>query len=256
VRYAQNKSAGQAIVTAIFADGSTAEGHALVGCDGAGSAVRRQMLGDKPPRYSGYTAWRGIADLELKDSTPGESWGKGMRFGFFPLHDGRAYWFATRNAPAAHKFGTNMRHQLLDWFGDWHEPIGDLIRQTPETEILLNDIYDRNPVKNWCDGNVIILGDAAHPTTPNLGQGGCMAIEDAVTLGKALAAESDLATAFAACNRQRHDRTASLVLRARRIGAVGQWSSAPAIVLRTFLMRTLGARMQTRELDAVIGYRV
>lgn len=252
----EQAASGQGLVRATFDDGTVAEGSALVGCDGAGSAVRRQMLGDKPPRYSGYTAWRGIAQLELKDSTPGESWGKGMRFGFFPLHDGRAYWFATRNAPAAHNFGSSIRDQLLQWFGDWHEPIRDLIRHTPETEILRNDLYDRDPVKNWCDGNVIILGDAAHPTTPNLGQGGCMAIEDAVALGKALAAESDVATAFAACNRQRYERTASLVLRARRIGAVGQWSSTPAVALRNFLMRKLGARMQMRELDAVIGYRV
>lgn len=256
VRYEKQKSAGHTNVTAVFADGSTAEGNALIGCDGAGSAVRRQMLGNKPPRYSGYTAWRGIAELELKDSTPGESWGKGMRFGFFPLHDGRAYWFATRNAPVAHNFGGNMRNQLVEWFGDWHEPIADLVRHTPESEILRNDLYDRDPVKNWCDGNVMILGDAAHPTTPNLGQGGCMAIEDAVALGRTMAAESAVAAAFTACNRQRYERTAELVLKARRIGKVGQWSSAPAVALRNFLMRTLGARMQARELDAVIGYRV
>lgn len=252
----QQTQGGQGKVKAIFADGTMAEGDALVGCDGAGSAVRRQMLSDSPPRYSGYTAWRGIANLELKDSTPGESWGKGMRFGFFPLHDGRAYWFATRNAPPAHNFGDNIGKQLVDWFGNWHDPIADLVRHTPETEILHNDLYDRDPVKNWCDNKVIILGDAAHPTTPNLGQGGCMAIEDAVSLGKALLVEKSVADAFEVCNRQRYARTAELVLKARRIGRVGQWASTPAVALRNFLMRTLGARMQMRELDAVIGYRV
>lgn len=246
----------QTSVVARFADGSSATGNALIGCDGAASAVRRQLLGDKPPRYSGYTAWRGIAQLELKDSTPGESWGKGMRFGFFPLHDGRVYWFATRNAPAAAVFGGSLQANLLEWFGDWHEPIGRLIRHTPEAEILRNDLYDRDPVKKWCDGNVMILGDAAHPTTPNLGQGGCMAIEDAVALGKALTVSIDITAAFKSCNEQRSARTAALVLKARRIGAVGQWSSTPAVVLRNFLMRTLGARLQTRELDAVVGYRV
>jgi 2-polyprenyl-6-methoxyphenol hydroxylase-like FAD-dependent oxidoreductase len=256
VRYEQTAAAGQTTVRAVFSDGTIAEGNALIGCDGAGSAVRRQLLGEKPARYSGYTAWRGIAQLELKDSTPGESWGKGMRFGFFPLHDGRAYWFATRNAPAGKNFSGSAQANLLEWFGDWHAPIGELIRHTPETEILRNDLYDRDPVKNWCDGNVMILGDAAHPTTPNLGQGGCMAIEDAVALGKALAAEASVSAAFAACNRQRYARTATLVLKARRIGAVGQWSSMPAVALRNFLMRTVGARLQTRELDAVVGYRV
>lgn len=255
-RYMQGSRDGANKVTAFFSDGTSAEGDALIGCDGAGSAVRRSMLGDQPPRYSGYTAWRGVADLELKDSTPGESWGNGMRFGFFPLPEGRVYWFATRNAPAGFDFGENQRNQLIDWFGDWHDPVANLIRQTPASEILHNDIYDRDPVKNWCDGNVILLGDAAHPTTPNLGQGGCMAIEDAVVLGKALAAHNDIESAFSACNATRQKRTAELVLKARRIGAVGQWSFGPAVALRNFLMRTLGARLQTRELDAIIGYKV
>lgn len=255
-RYARSNSNDTNSVTAFFSDGTSVEGDALIGCDGAGSAVRRMMLGDQPPRYSGYTAWRGVARLELNDSTPGESWGRGMRFGFFPLHDGRVYWFATRTAPAGSNFGENLREQLLTWFGDWHDPVANLIRQTPAAEILHNDIYDRDPVKNWCDGNVIILGDAAHPTTPNLGQGGCMAIEDAVVLGKTLAGHDDVASAFSECNALRQKRTAELVLKARRIGAVGQWSFGPAVLLRNFLMRTIGARLQTRELDAIIGYKV
>ena len=243
-------------VGAIFADGSTAEADALVACDGAGSNARKVMLGNKAPRYSGYTAWRGISDFQLTEPMPGESWGKGMRFGFFPLHDGRAYWFATRNARAETVYKGNIRDNLLEWFGDWHKPIGDLIRHTPEKEILRNDLYDRDPVHNWCDGNVILLGDAAHPTTPNLGQGGCMAIEDAATLGKCLTAETNIAAAFATCNKLRHERAAQLVLKARRIGAVGQWSWTPAIALRNFLMRAIGQRMQLRELDSIIGYRV
>lgn len=243
-------------VRAIFADGTQAEGDALVGCDGTGSNVRKIMLGDRAPRYAGYTAWRGIAHLRLADPTPGESWGRGQRFGFFPLQDGRAYWFATRNSRANNQFLGNTRENLLHWFHGWHDPIVALLENTPESEILHNDLYDREPVNNWCDGNVIILGDAAHPTTPNLGQGGCMAIEDAVALGKALADGNDIASAFAACNATRRRRTSELVLKARRIGAIGQWSFRPAIALRNFLLRHLSQKAQLRELDAVIGYRI
>ncbi|MFO1469745.1 MAG: FAD-dependent monooxygenase [Turneriella sp.] len=243
-------------VCAIFADGTQAEGDALVGCDGAGSQVRKTMLGDQPPRYAGYTAWRGIAHLRLTDPTPGETWGQGQRFGFFPLHDERAYWFATRNCPANSQFPGQMKENLLQWFRGWHDPVVALIENTADAELLRNDIYDRDPVSNWCDGNVIILGDAAHPTTPNLGQGGCMAIEDAVALRKALSAHNDIAAAFAACNAARRKRTAELVRKARRIGAVGQWSFKPAVALRNFLLRHLSQKAQLRELDAVIGYRV
>lgn len=243
-------------VRAIFADGTHAEGDALVGCDGTGSNVRKIMLGDRAPRYSGYTAWRGIAHLRLSDPTPGESWGRGQRFGFFPLQDGRAYWFATRNCAANTQFSGNTRENLLHWFRGWHDPIVALLENTPESEILHNDLYDREPVTNWCDGNVIILGDAAHPTTPNLGQGGCMAIEDAVALGKTLADGNGIASAFAACNATRRRRTSELVLKARRIGAIGQWSFRPAVALRNFLLRHLSQKAQLRELDAVIGYRV
>ena len=243
-------------VRAVFADGTQAEGDALVGCDGAGSNVRKTMLGDKPPRYSGYTAWRGIADLRLSDTTPGESWGHGQRFGYFPLQDGRAYWFATRSCPANTQYAGSAKDNLLQWFRGWHEPVVALIQNTAGHEILHNDLYDRDPVANWCDGNVIILGDAAHPTTPNLGQGGCMAIEDAVALGKALSSHDEIAAAFTACNAMRRKRTANLVLKARRIGAVGQWSFKPAVALRNFLLRHLSEKAQLRELDAVIGYRV
>jgi 2-polyprenyl-6-methoxyphenol hydroxylase-like FAD-dependent oxidoreductase len=244
-------------VTALFADGATARGDLLIGADGLHSAVRAQLFGAAPPRYAGYTAWRAVAPFDHARLTPGETMGRGARFGMAPVSGGRAYWYATLNTPAGGRDPEGGRKRaLLEIFRGWHAPIEALIEATDEATILRNDIYDRVPLPYWSVGRVTLLGDAAHPMTPNLGQGACQALEDAVVLADALKQGGDIAAALRAYQSRRIDRTAALVRQARQIGGVGQWSNPLACRLRDVLMKYIVARVQDRQLERIAGYVV
>ena len=182
-------------VVARFANGREECGDLLVGADGLHSVVRAQLRGNGLPRYAGYTAWRAVVEPKeelLPWGTGFESWGRGARFGCAHIGDGRVYWFATANAPEGEKDGppgdlTGAKAKLLHLFSRWHRPVADLVEAAEEGTILRTDIYDREPLgERWGEGKVTLLGDAAHPMTPNLGQGACQAIEDAVVLARCL----------------------------------------------------------------------
>src|SRR5262249_16464657 len=150
------------------------------------------------PIYAGYTAWRAVASFDhiAVGDMWGESWGRGVRLGIAPLRNDQVYWFATKNAPESEKdVAGQVKPELLRLFGDWHAPIRALIEATDESKILRNDIYDLEPLPRWTDGRVALLGDAAHATTPNMGQGACQALEDAVVLGQCLRPDVDVVTA-------------------------------------------------------------
>ena len=232
-------------VRALFADGTTSEwADGLIGADGIRSAVRETTLADGPAIYRGYVAWRGVATFDAGDQFVGESWGRGMRFGCIPLGRGRVGWWATSNynprrlAEVLAMPAAEWKKDLLRRFGSAHKPIPDLIAATTEDLLLCNPLNDR-PLsairRPWGDGPVTLLGDAAHPSTPNLGQGGCMAIEDAAVLSHAMAAIPKVATAFRVYEMTRRERTARIVLESRRMGAAGQWQNPIACAIRNWL---------------------
>jgi 2-polyprenyl-6-methoxyphenol hydroxylase-like FAD-dependent oxidoreductase len=244
-------------VTAQFADGTTASGDLLIGADGLHSAVRAQLFGARPPRYAGYTAWRAIAPFDHARLTPGETMGRGARFGMAPVGGGQAYWYATFNTPEGGRDSEGQRKPtLLELFRGWHSPIEALIEATDEAAILRNDIYDRDPLPYWSVGRVTLLGDAAHPMTPNLGQGACQALEDAVVLADVLKEGGDVVAALRAYQSRRIERTAALVRQARQVGAVGQWSNPLACRLRDALMKYVVVRVQDRQMERIAGYVV
>ena len=179
-------------------------GDLLVGADGLHSVVRRHVLGDGPPRYAGETIFRGIADLALpRPEICRELFGAGRRAAYYELGGGRVYWWATAPLPAGTEVPrAGRRAYLLEAFAGWAFDLPDVLAATPDDRILQNDIYDRPPARRWHRGRVVLLGDAAHPTTPNLGQGACMAIEDAVVLARALVEARDAATGVRALYRR------------------------------------------------------
>jgi 2-polyprenyl-6-methoxyphenol hydroxylase-like FAD-dependent oxidoreductase len=239
-------------VVATFADGQTAQGDLLIGADGLRSAIRAQIHGATPPTYAGYTAWRGVTHFDHARLLPGESWGAGARFGRVPLSDGRVYWFATQNAPAGGHSPEGEQAALLRIFRGWHAPIEALISATDPAAILRNDIYDRPPLQNWGVGRVTLLGDAAHPMTPNLGQGACQALEDAAVLVRMLRKSAALTETLRAYESVRIQRTTPIVLQSRRIGAVGQWANPLAIQLRNQLLRLMPASTRQRQISSLI----
>lgn len=229
--------AGADGVTVELDSGETIEGEALVGADGLRSAVRRQRLDDGEPLYSGYTSWRGVCPRGSlwPDGHMSESWGRGARFGLVAIDGDRVYWFATANVAAGGRDASKV--DLLGRFGSWHAPIAAIIDATPDALILRTDIADRDPIDDWGEGRVTLLGDAAHPMTPNLGQGGGQAIEDAVVLDLCLTAHDIVMAAFRDYEDRRRARTARVVTEARRFGAIGQVENGAVRALRNAAVR-------------------
>lgn len=193
-----------------FAAGTTATAGALIGADGLRSAVRATRFGKESLRYAGYLGWRGVSTWtppEYSSDFLSESWAEGKRFGISPMGHGRCYWYATANLPETAAAAPQARETLLALFHPWHRPICDLIESTPETAILTTAIFDRPPKHRWTAGPVTLLGDAAHPMTPNLGQGACCALEDACVLARSIERCTDFAEAFQRFEQVRSKRT-------------------------------------------------
>jgi 2-polyprenyl-6-methoxyphenol hydroxylase-like FAD-dependent oxidoreductase len=245
-------------VTAHFADGTAVKADALIGADGLHSAARTQLKGERQPVYRGYTVWRGIADFVPDNFRRGfisETSGAGRRFGWLPIGDNKIYWFATNNQPADEQLAPAQRKQkVIELFGDWHSPLPETIAATDENAILQNDCSDREPETGWANGRVLLLGDAAHPTTPNMGQGGCMALEDAVILARILRNQPNFSDAFRLFERERFARTKYVVEKSRKFGEVGQWQNSFAVGLRNFLMRFYPLALVQKEQHKIYGF--
>jgi 2-polyprenyl-6-methoxyphenol hydroxylase-like FAD-dependent oxidoreductase len=228
--------------------GERIEGAGLVGADGLQSVIRGQLWNDGEPRYAGYTSWRGVTarGSHWPSGHMCESWGRGARFGLVAIDGDRLYWFATANAPPGG--GDVGKAGLQRRFAGWHDPIPAVIESTPADAILRTDISDRDPVQKWSEGRATLLGDAAHAMTPNLGQGGGQAIEDAVVLDLVLSAEKDLAPAFRDYESRRWARTARVVRESRRFGRVGQWENAAIRAARDFALQATPLFVTLRSL--------
>lgn len=243
-------------VTVHFRNGQMARGDLLIGADGLHSQVRATLHGLQAPTYAGYTAWRAVVDFDVSRLQPGESWGAGARFGQIPMQGNRVYWFAAQNVAEGSSSPQGEKQALLAHFGDWHAPIRALIEATPEAAILRNDIYDRPPLQSWGRGRITLLGDAAHPMTPNLGQGACQALEDAVILAQKLRTTPDIEAALRAYEAARIPRTSMIVQQSRRVGWVGQWQQPLAVALRNALVKHLLAHFQYQQFAPILGYEL
>jgi 2-polyprenyl-6-methoxyphenol hydroxylase-like FAD-dependent oxidoreductase len=243
-------------VTAVAEDDREVKGAILVGADGLWSRVRAKLVGDGPPRYAGYTSWRGIVDAAdlVEEGYSSESWGIGQRFGIVSIGRGQVYWFATANAKLAEKDAADPVDALLLRFRGWHAPIEHLLARTWKERVIRTDIQDRAPIRRWSDGRVVLLGDAAHPMTPNLGQGGCQAIEDAVSLGRVVGEHDDVTAAFRAYEAARVDRANDLVRRARSFGELAQWSGGLRRFVRDTAVRLTPEALFMKQLRAVLTF--
>lgn len=233
------RSSGQSLDAAFveLETGERIEGSGLVAADGLRSVVRSRTTPTDEPVYSGYTCWRGVAPRGSlwPAGQMNESWGRGARFGLVAIDGDRIYWFATANAIAGGRDASKA--DLLQRFAGWHDPIHAVIEATPDDAILRTDIADRDPLVRWSDGRITLLGDAAHPMTPNLGQGGGQAIEDAVVLDLCLSKAPDIAAAFRDYESRRTARTSRVVMEARRLGRIGQIENAAGRAVRDFAVR-------------------
>jgi 2-polyprenyl-6-methoxyphenol hydroxylase-like FAD-dependent oxidoreductase len=236
-------------VEVTFANGHRDEADLVIGADGIHSKIRA-LLGDaSPPRYAGYTCVRGITAMPsgLEPGYLAEWWGRGSRVGITTLRDRRVYWWATINASPNQRID-DMRAWLSERFGGWADPVPELMATTPDGAFLQNDIVDRPPTRNWYRGRCLLIGDAAHPTTPNLGQGGCIAIEDAACLWQLFAQSMPLDEILPAFVTRRYARTTAINRDSHRLGRIGQWSGRTACWWRDAITRRILPVIGVQEL--------
>jgi 2-polyprenyl-6-methoxyphenol hydroxylase-like FAD-dependent oxidoreductase len=245
-------------VVARFADGSEERGDLLIGADGIDSSVRAQLFGRSAPRYAGYTAWRGIADVAdglIPEQAGLNLWGRGSEFGLVSIGRGRFYWFATRNAPEGEaEDAEGRKREVLDLLRGWYEPSSTAIEATEESKILRNDIYHRDPLKRWGTGRITLLGDAAHPMTPNLGQGACQAIEDALVLARCLGCGGEVVPSLRFYEARRIPRTADVARRSLLTGRILQLENPLLCRLRDAVAKKTSVRAQLRQLERIARY--
>jgi 2-polyprenyl-6-methoxyphenol hydroxylase-like FAD-dependent oxidoreductase len=244
-------------VTVHFAAQPSAKGALVVGADGINSVVRAHLWGREKPRYSGQTCFRGVIDFQLPDLIHNmrEIHGAGKRFGICPLSSNRIYWFAALNAPEGMMLDFAERQKfLLAEYKDWLWEVPQIIAATPSGKILQNDLVDRVPIKQWSKGAVTLLGDAAHPTTPNFGQGACMAIEDAMVLTRSLVRHTNLQDALRSYEQARQQRTATIVEQSWTLGTLAKWKNPFAVGLRELILRATPESFARRAIRKQAGF--
>jgi 2-polyprenyl-6-methoxyphenol hydroxylase-like FAD-dependent oxidoreductase len=230
--------------------------HIVVGADGINSAVRRSLFGEEPPRYGGHRAWR--AGTSFDEARIGdrfvEVWGVGGGFGFGPAGHGRVYWYCFERVPEGAPAPEQLHEEFLRRYGTWFDPISALIEATEPEAIEPTFTYDRRPRRSWGRGRVTLLGDAAHPMKPNIGQGAAQALEDAVVLGFCAAEGREPEEILREYERRRIRRVNAVVRASRRTGRTAEVRSQTAARVRDAAMKTLPDRLTVAQLRRMFEF--
>lgn len=244
------------VVEAALVGGERMSYRAVIGADGARSAVRTLVFGENPPRYAGYTCWRWTGALAGIDGGV-EMWGRGARAGLVTIAPGQVYAFFVANAPAGTwedpKNGrvARVRERFAGFGGDLPRVLAAM--GDDDAPVLHHDIEEVEQTP-WVKGAIGLLGDAAHAMTPNFGQGAAMAIEDAIVLARELVAHNDAAAALLAYEARRRPRVEDIQRGARRLGTIGQLQSPVATWARDLAIRLAPASSTIRTLEKIVSY--
>jgi 2-polyprenyl-6-methoxyphenol hydroxylase-like FAD-dependent oxidoreductase len=247
----------EGVVKVCFEDGTTSESDILIGADGIHSQVREHLFGNIPLRYSNQTCWRGIAKMRLDDTKNGaELWGTkgGLRSSYAQINDEEVYWYITKKEKEGTKIPTlKVKKYLLDLVSEFQSDIQKVIQNTDNQAIIQNDLSDLTPLKRWHKGNIVLMGDAAHATTPNLGQGACQAIEDAYVLADCLASTplkaGSVLEAFLLFEKLRMEKANFVVKTSMQIASLNNIGGAIGYRLRNGFMRMIPTSVGEKQFD-------
>ncbi|MCA1409010.1 FAD-dependent monooxygenase [Ensifer sp. IC3342] len=239
-----------------FANGKAVETDFVLACDGIHSAVRKAQFPESREHFARYTCWRAISPGVpggMNQARLTESWGAGKRFGLAALPGERVYWFACCGAertddPALAELDLE---RVKDTFADFHEPIPEVLNRTSADSLIWTDILDLEPMPSFTQGKIVLLGDAAHAVTPDLGQGAGLAIEDAAVLA-ALLGRLPIQQALSEYDVRRIDRARRIANASRLYARVAQWSNPLVVPLRNMVVSRIPQSFMDRQLNAVL----
>lgn len=232
----------------------------VVAADGVHSRIRSSLFpAHTGATYAGYVCWRGIAPAgaSVPDSDPmwTDTWGRGGRFGAAPLADGKVFWYASAGGPEGSMTEVTLA-DIAARFGAWHAPIADLLAASDPAALLRNDIYFvGDPLPTFARGRVVLLGDAAHAVTPDIGQGACLAVEDAVVLAQCVSAHDDVVDALRAYDTARRPRTQRLAALSGRSARVQQVAHPVAAALRDLAVRLTPTKVYLEAGAEALGWQ-
>ena len=232
------------VAVARFADGTEAEADVIVGADGIHSPVRASLFGPGAPRFTGKICYRSVIPAEAvrgaRPATDGSQWlGPHGTIVLYPLRGAELINVVCHYDDDGYRHESWVtecaREEVLERYAGWHE---SLLRLFAAGDTWYKwALYDRDPIPRWTSGRVTLLGDAAHPMLPYLGQGACQALEDGAVLATALAAEAaDPLTGLARYERTRRPRASQVVLAARERGLSNHLTSPWAAWRRDLLI--------------------
>lgn len=231
-----------------FENGNGIESEIVFGADGIHSKVRNQIFKTGTIRNAQQKCWRGLTNFNLPEKYfhhALEIWGKGKRFGFVKLSENKVYWYALVNE---NKFTENI--DLIDAFRDFNPLVLQILEATKPENIILNDIIDLAPIPKWYADNLCLIGDAAHATTPNMGQGACQSIEDAYVIGKLLEDNQDYHSVFEKFQKIRRKKVDYIVNTSWKIGRISQWEKGN--ILRNFVMRMIPESINQKMIEKIL----
>ena len=239
--------------TVRFTTGRVISPDLVIGADGLRSNVRDYVAPGNALRYSGQTSFRAVALLDLPKAfmkTSREIWAAHCRFGYAAIAPGETYWFAALDAAAGQtQSPAETLAQLRKLLATFPAPVNRILDATAPTDILRTDMYDLPPFEGWSRGRVVLLGDAAHATTPNLGQGAAQAIEDALVLADQIANSTRLRDALKSYEEIRQPKTRFIVEQSWRIGRVAHVANPIGRAMRNLAVKFTPASVARRQLD-------
>lgn len=232
-----------------FSNGQSLSSRVILGADGIHSKVREVILGKNTLRIAHQFCWRGIANMSLPDHFQNELqelWGNSDRFGFVNLGVDKVYWYALKSYDERTESDLWDATNIAKYFVKYTPLVNQIINATPENYLHKTIISDLPPLKSWTYKNIALIGDAAHPATPNMGQGACQAIEDAYTIAACIE-KQDIISAFATYQKLRKPKAQFVVNQSWKLGKMAHYSNPVSILLRNQLMKTMPRSINRKQ---------
>lgn len=234
-----------------FTDGTSIDSDYIIGADGINSEIRKSIFPEAQLRSSKQICYRGVADIVLDEpffSQGIETWDKGLRFGLSHISDRQVYWFAVMNESNNIK-DSDYKSGLLHKYRSYNDMVCSIIDHTPGNNIHKGVLKDMPIMESWHSNHIGLIGDAAHPITPNMGQGGAQALEDAYHLARILDDTKDFKLSMETFYQKRAPKVKKILDQSWQIGKIGHWKRAAGI--RNFMMRQTPKKVYAKSMNTL-----